>query len=117
MAWVHLGAHGGDVNAAYLAGKRALTAMTERIRPSRTPNLPLGKVGGALLGWHAAPRCGHPFLPFLGGHGVGAPAASRQPCRARAILPAGTVLVGLRVLGFGPPLADNVTTHQRTLLL
>lgn len=43
-AWVHLGAHGGDVAAAYAAGKRALAAMTERIRPSRTPNLPLGKV-------------------------------------------------------------------------
>lgn len=35
-------AHAG-VPEAYLAGKRALAAMTDRIAPCRTPNLPLGK--------------------------------------------------------------------------
>ena len=42
VTWVHMGAHAG-VPEAYLAGKRALAAMTERISPLRTPNLPLGK--------------------------------------------------------------------------
>ena len=41
---VHLDAHGGDLAAAYRAGKSDLAAMTARIRPQRTPNLPLGKV-------------------------------------------------------------------------
>ena len=68
VAWVHLDAHGGDQRAAYLAGKRALTAMTERIRPSRTPNLPLGKVGGCgccvwkLVWWCNACGCDDKYI-------------------------------------------------------
>jgi hypothetical protein len=42
--WVHLASHGHDVAAGYRAGRAALRAMTARIRPQRTPNLPLGKV-------------------------------------------------------------------------
>lgn len=42
VTWVHMDAHAG-VPEAYLAGKRALAAMTDRIVPCRTPNLPLGK--------------------------------------------------------------------------
>ncbi|BDA45509.1 Anthranilate synthase alpha subunit 1, chloroplastic [Coccomyxa sp. Obi] len=42
VTWVHMDAHAG-VPEAYLAGKRTLAAMTERIAPCRTPSLPLGK--------------------------------------------------------------------------
>ena len=42
VAWVHMDRHPG-ISEAYLAGKHALAAMSDRIAPGRTPDLPLGK--------------------------------------------------------------------------
>ena len=53
VAWVHMDRHAG-IHEAYLAGKHALAAMSERISPGRTPNLPLGKVWRQL-----SRRCAH----------------------------------------------------------
>ena len=48
VAWVHMDRHPG-VSEAYLAGKHSLAAMSERIAPGRTPELPLGKASSSLL--------------------------------------------------------------------
>lgn len=62
VAWVHRDAHAG-VSEAYLAGKRALAAMTDRISPSRTPNLPLGKACHSTAPQPMHPSRLWPFAP------------------------------------------------------
>ena len=48
VAWVHMDRHPG-ISEAYLAGKHALAAMSERLAPGRTPDLAIGKACSPVL--------------------------------------------------------------------
>jgi len=48
VAWVHMDRHPG-ISEAYLAGKDALAAMSERLAPGRTPDLAIGKACSPVL--------------------------------------------------------------------